>query len=180
MTQETNQQPQAAGQQKPQFTLNIPEVVNLACNILHAGFIKQGDDKARALFKDLKEKDRLPLGTMTVGGQLKVGLTVSLDKKEFRGQFGFPLFKAGLQAMLNNIGQTINARQDLNFLTSDTGNVLIHKPGVVQKGEDINVLVLVLMPAAGRELNVCLTYLDPDQYESLRKTKTDNTQTTDQ
>lgn len=180
MTQETNPQPQAAGAQKPQFTLNIPEVVNLACNILHSGFIKQSEDKAKTLFKDLKEKDKLQAGTMTVGGQLNIGLTLSLDRKEFRGQFGFPVFKSSLQAMLNNIGQTINARQNLNFLTSDTGNILIHKPGVVQKGDDINVLVLVLMPAAGREMNVCLTYLDPDQYESLRKTKADNTQTTDQ
>lgn len=175
MTEEsTNPVAEAPGAQEQQLSLNIPEVVNLACNVLHGGFIAKGDEHGKKLFKDLKDSDKLNAGTMTLGGKLELALTISLDKKEFCGQFGYPVFKAGLQAMLQNIGKTINERGDLNYLTSDTGNIMIHKPGVVEKGGEYNVLVLVIMPKANRELNVCLTYIDPNQYESLRKAKESN------
>ncbi|MDN3638319.1 hypothetical protein QWY82_05770 [Simiduia curdlanivorans] len=171
MTEEATQQPQAASGEKPNITLNIPEVVNLACNVLHGGFIAKGDEHGKKLFKQLKEQDSMPAGTMTVAEKLSIQLSVALDRKEFRGQFGFPVFKATLQAMLQNIGKTINARQDLNFLTSETGNILIHKPGVIEKDGEFNVLVLVLMPKPKNEMQLCLTYLDPDQYETLRNAK---------
>lgn len=178
MTEEQTQQPEAAAA-KPQITINIPEVVNLACNVLHGGFIAKGDEHGKKLFKQLKEEDALPAGTMTVGDALTIQLNVSLDRKEFRGQFGFPVFKAILQAMLQNIGQAISARQDLNFLTSDNGNILVHKPGVIEKAGEYNVMVLVLIPTQNKEMNLCLTFLDPDQYESLRKAKEDTTQSMD-
>ncbi|BFM10208.1 hypothetical protein R50072_03610 [Simiduia litorea] len=171
MTETTTQQPQAASGEKPNITLNIPEVVNLACNVLHGGFIAKGDEHGKKLFKQLKEQETMPAGTMTVAEKLSIQLSVGLDRKEFRGQFGFPVFKATLQAMLQNIGKAINARQDLNFLTSDTGNILIHKPGVIEKDGEFNVLVLVLIPKPNNEMKLCLTYLDPDQYETLRKAK---------
>lgn len=172
MTEETIKPAADAPQaQQDQLSLNIPEVVNLACNILHGGFIAKGDEHGKKLFKDLKESETLNAGTMTVGGKLELALTISLDKKEFCGQFGFPVFKAGLQAMLQNIGKTLNERGDLNYLTSDSGNIMIHKPGVIEKAGEYNVLVLVIMPKANREMNLCLTYINPDQYESLRKAK---------
>ena len=171
MTEETSPQPQAVAGDKPNITINIPEVVNLACNVLHGGFIAKGDEHGKKLFKQLKDEERIPAGSMTVGEKLTIQLSVALDRKEFRGQFGFPVFKATLQAMLQNIGKAINARQDLNFLTSETGNILIHKPGVVEKGGEYNVLVLVLMPSQNKEMKLCLTYLDPDQYEALKKAK---------
>ncbi|UTA47628.1 hypothetical protein L1F30_15910 [Simiduia sp. 21SJ11W-1] len=169
----------AGAADKPNLTVNIPEVVNLACNILHGGFIAKGDEHGKKLFKQLKEQDKLAAGTMTVGEQLNIDLTISLDRKEFRGQLGFPVFKAILQAMMQNIGQAIKARQDLNFLTSDTGNILVHKPGVIEKDGEFNVMVLVIAPGQNKEMNLCLTFLDPDQYESLRKAKEDKTQSTD-
>lgn len=178
MTEDVTQ-PAAAAAEKPQLTVNIPEVVNLACNILHSGFIAKGDEHGKKLFKQLKEEDKLKAGVMTVGDKLEIDLTISLDRKEFRGQFGFPVFKAILQAMMQNIGQAIQARQDLNFLTSENGNILVHKPGVVEKAGEFNVMVLVLAPGQNKEMNLCLTFLDPDQYESLRKAKEDKTQSTD-
>ena len=179
MTDETTPQPEVASEQAPSdkkrnVTLNIPEVVNLACNVLHGGFIAKGDEHGKKLFKQLKEQESMPAGTMTVAEKLTLQLSVGLDRKEFRGQFGFPIFKATLQAMLKNIGKAINARQDLNFLTSDTGNILIHKPGVIEKDGEFNVLVLVLIPSKNGEMTLCLTYLDPDQYDALRKAKENN------
>jgi hypothetical protein len=178
MTEETTQQPQPE-ENKPKLTVRIPEVVTLACNVLYGGFFAKGDEHGKKLFKQLKDEDKLPAGNMTVGEEITIQLTVSLDRKEFRGQFGFPVFKTILQTMLQNIGQTIEAREDLNFLTSDNGSILVHKPGVVEKDGEFNVMVLVLTPNEDKEMNLCLTFLDPDQYESLRKAKEDKQKTTD-
>ena len=179
MTEETQAPADGQAAAANQLTLNIPELVHLACNLLHGGFFAKGDEHGKKLFKDLKESEKLEAGTMTVGGKVPIKLQISLDKKEFRGQFGFPVFKAGLQAMLQNIGQTLNARGNLNFLTSETGNIMIHKPGVIEKAGEYNVLVLVLMPGKNQDMTLCLTYIDPDQYESLRKTK-DSANTTEE
>lgn len=176
MTEETTPQPQAVTGAKPQMTINIPEVVNLACNILHGGFIAKGDEHGKKLFKELKEQDKLAAGTMTIGSALDIKLTISLDRKEFRGQLGFPVFKGILQAMLQNLGRALQAKQDLNFLTSDNGNIMIHKPGVVEKAGEYNVLVLVLVPRQNKEMNLCLSFIDPDQYESLRSAKASTNQ----
>ncbi len=170
MTEAVTPQTDATAE-KPQLTINIPEVVNLACNILHGGFLAKGDEHGKKLFKQLKDEEKLAAGSMTVGEQVTIKLTISLDRKEFQGQLGFPVFKAILQAMLQNLGQALQARQDLNFLTGDNGNILVHKPGVIEKGGEYNVLVLVLAPSQNKEMNLCLTFLDPDQYEPLRKAK---------
>jgi hypothetical protein len=172
MTEETTPKPQAE-EGKPKVTIKIPEVVNLACNVLYGGFVAKGDEHGKKLFKQLKEEEKLPAGSMTVGESLTINLTVSLDRKEFRGQLGFPVFKTILRSMLLNIGQTMDAREDLNFLTSENGSILVHKPGVVEKDGEYNVLVLVLTPDDDKEMNLCLTFLDPDQYDSLRKAKED-------
>ncbi|WP_439134856.1 hypothetical protein [Pseudomaricurvus sp.] len=161
------------------FNLNMVQVLDLGCGIMHQAFVKQPADKAKALLKDLKHGKRIPLGALTltnknaegeVQDSLEVPMSLELDYSEFKGGgFGFPVFEAVLKAMLNQIGQTIKAKKDLNILTNQaTGGTLVHQPGVVKIDEQYNVLVVCIEPGKKEDIIFKLMFVDPDQYEQLR------------
>ncbi|MGH1371377.1 MAG: hypothetical protein ACRBBW_05020 [Cellvibrionaceae bacterium] len=164
---------------KKKFNLNLVQVLDLGCGILHQAFFKQKPDAAKALLKDLKAKKRISLGALTLSNKnaegdvqdsLEVPLAVELDYSEFKGGgFSFPAFQAALQAMLNQVAQTLKAKKDLNLLTNQkTGGALVHQPGVIKIGEQHNVMVIAIEPGGKEDIVLRLMFVDPDQYESLR------------
>lgn len=164
---------------KKKFNLNLVQVLDLGCGILHQAFFKQKPDAAKALLKDLKAKKRISLGALTLSNKdadgevkdsLEVPLAVELDYSEFKGGgFSFPAFQAALQAMLNQVAQTLKAKKDLNLLTNQkTGGALVHQPGVIKIGEQHNVMVIAIEPGGKEDIVLRLMFVDPSQYESLR------------
>lgn len=162
-----------------QFNLNLVQVLDLGCGILHQAFVKQPVDKAKSLFKDLKHGKTLSLGALTLTNKnsegevvaaLEVPLSLQLDYSEFKGAgFSFPVFEAALKALLTRIGQTMRAQKDLNILTNEqTGSALVHQPGVVQVAGQYNVLVVAIDRGKKGDLVFKLMFIDPDQYEQLR------------
>ncbi|MBU3069283.1 hypothetical protein KOI40_05585 [Aestuariicella sp. G3-2] len=171
-------------QSPKKFNLNMVQVLDLGCGIMHQAFIKQPADKAKALLKDLKNGKRIPLGALTltnknaegeVKDQLEVPMSLELDYSEFKGAgFGFPVFEAALKAMLSRIGQTLKAKKDLNILTNqETGGTLVHQPGVVKVDDQFNVLVVCIEPGKKEDIIFKLMFVDPDQYEQLRSEPAD-------
>ncbi|GAB3097722.1 hypothetical protein G8770_15320 [Aestuariicella hydrocarbonica] len=169
---------------KKKFNLNLVQVLDLGCGILHQAFVKQPADKAKVLLKELKGGKRISLGALTltsknaegeVKDSLEVPLSVEMDYSEFvGGGFGFPVFEAALKAMLNQIGQTLKAKKDLNILTNQqTGGALVHQPGVVKVGEQYNVLVICIEPGKKDDIVLKLMFVNPEQYEQLRTTPKD-------
>ncbi len=167
---------------KKKFNLNLVQVLDLGCGILHQAFFKQKPDAAKALLKDLKGGKKVSLGALTLSNKnqegevqdsLEVPLAVELDYSEFKGGgFSFPAFQAALQAMLNQIAQTLKAKKDLNLLTNQkTGGALVHQPGVIKIGEQHNVLVIAIEPGGKDDIVLRLMFVDPGQYESLREDK---------
>ncbi len=167
---------------KKKFNLNLVQVLDLGCGILHQAFFKQKPDAAKSLLKDLKGGKKVSLGALTLSNKddegeikdsLEVPLAVELDYSEFKGGgFSFPAFQAALQAMLNQIAQTLKAKKDLNLLTNQkTGGALVHQPGVIKIGEQHNVLVIAIEPGGKDDIVLRLMFVDPGQYESLRQDK---------
>ncbi len=167
---------------KKKFNLNLVQVLDLGCGILHQAFVKQPADKAKALLKELKHGKRIPLGALTLSNKnaegevvdsLEVPMSLELDYSEFKGGgFGFPVFEAALKAMLSQVGQTLKAKKDLNILTNQqTGGTLVHLPGVIQKDGQYNVLVICIEPGQKDSIILKLMFVDPDQYEQLRQDK---------
>ena len=165
---------------KKKFNLNLVQVLDLGCGILHQAFFKQKPDVSKNLLKDLKGGKRVSLGALTLSNKnedgevmdsLEVPLAVELDYTEFKGGgFSFPAFQAALQAMLNQVAQTLKAKKDLYLLTNQkTGGALVHQPGVIKIGEQHNVLVIAIEPGGKEDIVLRLMFVDPDQYESLRK-----------
>lgn len=162
-----------------QFNLNLGQVLDLGCGILHQAFVVQPADKAKSLFKDLKHGKTLSLGALTLTNKnsegealaaLEVPLSLQLDYSEFKGGgFGFPVFEAALKGMLTRIAHTARAKQDLNILTNpETGSALVHQPGVVQVAGQYNVMVVAIERGKKSDLIFKLMFIDPDQYEKLR------------
>ncbi len=171
--QETNQEPvveETTSEQphKQSVSVNLPELVGLAGNLLHTGFIKSAKDKARGVYKELKSGKVITVGAVNFSGTLEMDLKLALDVSEFKGPgLSFPAFEMALKALLKNLGGRLNNKQDLNILTSETGAILLHHPGIIRTAEaQVNVMVMTIEPTTGKkELTVRLMFVDPDQFE---------------
>ena len=157
---------------KPNITVNLPQILDLGCGVIQQVFFRQKEEQAKRAFKTLKHGELLNLGNLTLEAKdgdpsraRKLKVSLELKHSEFRGPgFGFPIFRVALQGLLERIATTLRARKDLNVLTNQaTGGVLIHHPGVVQTGEQINVLCLALEPG-DKGFIFRLMFVDPDQY----------------
>lgn len=179
----SDEQAQAA-QAKPHLKLNMVKVLDMGCGILHQLFIRQPVSKSKALLKDLKQGKQIPVGAITLtpkaqeGGDeaqagqppMEIPLAVSLDYSEFKGPgFSHPVFIEALSGMLHQIVTAMRAKQDLNIMTAPSGSMLVHKPGVVQIGGQFNVMLLTLEPAPKNSMLMKLMFVDPEQYESVRR-----------
>lgn len=157
------------------ITLNMIQILDLGCGILQQLFLKQSEDKAKAALKELKHGKSLSLGEITLTNPSEeapkipnIPLYLKLDYSEFRGPgFSFPAYKLALKLMIEKIVKTVRAKKDLNVLTNEeTGAVLIHQPGVIQIGEQINVMLLTIESAPKNGMLLKLIFVDPEQYKT--------------
>ena len=155
---------------KTELQLNLPELVNLAAKLLHRIFLDNPKDKARPIFKEIKSGTSVPLGQVTIDGQLTSDLALALDYSEFKGPgFNFDVFKTALVGILHQISEQFASRRDLNVMTSDEGTMLLHLPGMVEVSGQLNVLVMAFELANINNIVVKLMFLEPDQYEPYRR-----------
>ncbi len=159
---------------KKNVDLNLVEFVNLAAKLFDGLFIKAPKDKAKATFKDIKQGNSLDLGFITIQETLKPNLKLALDYTEFVGPgFNYDIFEASLKGILSQISQKFQAKADLNIMTSETGSVLIHLPGMTQLNEQLNVMVLAFELGDIKNVTIKLMFLEPSQYDALRKDQTE-------
>lgn len=150
--------------------LNIAELVNLAAKLLDQIFRHAPKDKTKPIFKELKSGKQIPLGRVTLDAKLTSELKLALDYSEFRGPgFNFDVFTAALGAILFQISEVFRERGELNVMTSEDATVLIHLPGAVQVGDQLNVMVLAFEMADINNIVVKLMFIDPEQYEPYRR-----------
>ncbi len=154
---------------KKNIDLNLVELVNLAANIFDRLFIKPPKDKAKSSFKEIKQGKSLDLGSVTIQESLKSNLKLALDYTEFCGPgFNFDVFEASLKGILSQISDKFKAKADLNIMTSETGSVLVHLPGMTQLNEQLNVMVLAFELGDIKTITIKLMFLEPGQYDALR------------
>ncbi len=157
---------------KPDLEINLAEMVNLAAKLLHTLFQAAPKDKAKPIFKEIKHGKTVALGSVTLQEKLTSNLTLALDYSEFRGPgFNFDVFKTALEGILRQISHAFQTRGELNVMNSDDGTVLIHLPGAVQQGDQLNVLVLAFEFGDIHNVVVKLMFIDPSQYEPYRRDK---------
>ncbi len=156
-------------EEKNQVQLNMVQLLNLSCNLLHQGFLSTTKQQAKQALKDLKAGKRIPVGKVTIQETYQLPLKLELDYSEFKGPFNFPSFEAALKGMLQRCGETLKAKKDLNILTNEeTGSALVHLPGVIEQDGRFNVLVTCFEMANNKEIVIRLLFVNPDQYPQFR------------
>lgn len=157
------------------ITLNLVQILDLGCGLLQQIFLKQAEDKAKAFFKELKSGKSIPIGEITLTNPSaeapklpSLPLSLQLDHSEFKGPgFSFPAYKTALSLMIGQIAKTVRAKKDLNILTNEeTGTMLVHQPGVIQIGEQLNVMLLTIESAPKNGIRLKLIFVDPEQYKT--------------
>lgn len=152
-----------------QVNINMVQLLNLSCNLLHQGFVKQPKIKAKQILKDLKAGKRIALGKLTVQEKHELPLRLELDYSEFKGPFNYPSFDAALRGMLQRCGETLKAKKDLNILTNEQqATALVHLPGIIEQDGRYNVLVTSFEMSNKKEIVIRLLFLNPDQYPQFR------------
>lgn len=151
-------------------TLNIDprRLFNLGANLIAAGFIKQAENEAKKLFKELKK------GGTLKGGQIKsekngqvIPIMLELDRKEYRGKFNFPNFDVAVRSLLQKFDTQARKDKELKELRTltnkDSGEVLFNLPSGVSIDGDINVLMMAVRPEAERII-VRLVFMEPEPF----------------
>lgn len=145
--------------------VNLPKLLELCGGILTRVFFESPKDKSKQLFKDIKKGSTPTLGNLKLGTQMKVDLVISMDYSQYVGPgFNFDVFHVSLRELLKNIAGALRGRQDLDIRTSEQGGVLIGRTGVVQVGEHVNVMMLVLETGTPGQVRMNLIYMDPEQF----------------
>lgn len=149
--------------------LNLPELVNLTAKILDRMFVQSPKDKAKPIFKDLKNKLAVLLGTIDLQPDVTSELKLVLEYSEFRGPgFNYDIFAAALHSILKQVSQAFQKKAELNVMTSEDGTVLVHLPGAIVFEGQLNVMVMAFEFFGTQSIQIKLMFLDPDQYEPYR------------
>jgi len=145
--------------------IDMAQFLTLSVNTLHNYFFNVPKEKSRRLYKEIAAGESVGIATLTVGDTKESGskepgnkepgskengikLKLCLDQSEFKGHLTFHLFQGALGMMLRNIADKIQRKADLNiFTSSETGEILIHLPGLVEDRGHLNVLVMGIAPS---------------------------------
>jgi len=152
---------------KNNIDINLVELVNLAAKILDQLFINAPKDKAKPVFKDIKQGKSFALGTVKIQELIESTISLDLDYSEFRGPgFNFDAFYTALQGILEQVSQKSQAKADLNIMTSEQGTILVHLPGMIEINKQLNVMVMAFDLGTMGHISIKLMFVEPDQYNA--------------
>jgi len=157
---------------KQNIDINLVELVNLTAKILDQLFIRAPKDKAKPVFKDIKQGKAFPLGNVTLQELIESTISLDLDYSEFRGPgFNFDAFALALRGILGQVSQKLQTKTDLNIMTSEQGTILLNLPGMIQIGDQLNVMVMAFDLGALKNISIKLMFVEPDQYKPEGKSE---------
>ncbi|MGS2724800.1 hypothetical protein ACVBEJ_13760 [Porticoccus sp. GXU_MW_L64] len=162
----TGPQEQAAQSGAQQRKVNFPELLNLCNGLLANLFYKLPKPKAKELFLEVKKGGSPVLGDITVGEHTKLKLKLTLDYSEFVGPgFNFDIFRTALKGLLERINTTLRLKADLGLRANQQGGVMVGFAGTVRKGDQFNVLMMVVDMGSPGEINLRLIFVEPSQFD---------------
>ncbi len=147
--------------------IDIVEVVNVAAKILASGFLSGPRDRAKQVFKKLKQGNSVEVGTVNMGPLKNAPFRLTLDYSEFKGPgFGFDSFSAALTSMLRHTESAFREKKDLNALMKDDQSefVLAALPGIVQHEGQTNVMMMNFSFSQRPDINLKLMFVEPSQF----------------
>ena len=158
--------------EKKEVDINIVQVLDVAAKALHAGFLSGSRAHAKREFKKLKQGHRTQVATLNMGELKNAPLSIELDYSEYVGPgFGFDSFTSALRSMLRHTELAFAEKKDLNLLASEDQTELIlgALPGIIQLGEQLNVMMMCLSFSEAPKIVVKLMFVEPDQFMATQK-----------
>ncbi len=153
--------------ENPEIDINIVSLLNIAAGILQTGFITGPRVSARQKFKKLKQGNSIKVATLNLGQLKDAPLKLQLDYSEYQGPgFGFDSFIVALKSMLRHTEAAFKKEKDLNMLTSQDQNevVLAALPGIVQREQQINVMLMSFSFNQAPDIILKLMFVEPGQF----------------
>ncbi len=131
--------------------LDLLKIFNLSANLLVASFQRQPNEDINELYKNLKQGKRVPAGKLTneKNGDV-IPLYLQLDRTNYRGKFNKRNFLKAVQILLEKFAQEVDTDEKLKKLEALTspmsGEILINVPAGMRVNEEINVLMISVLP----------------------------------
>ena len=151
--------------------IDIVKVVDVAAKILTSGFLSGPRDRAKQVFKKLKQGNSVEVGTVNMGPIKNAPFRLQLDYSEFKGPgFGFDSFSAALTSMLRHTESAFREKKDLNALMNEDQSeiVLGALPGIVQHGGQTNVMMMNFSFSQVPDITLKLMFVEPSQFSFVQ------------
>ncbi len=156
--------------EQTQTDIDLIQILGAAAEILRSGFITGPKDRAKQVFKKIKRGDSVKIATLNLGTLSNAPLNLTLDYSEYVGPgFGFDSFIAALTSMLGHTETAFKQKKDLNMLANEDNNeiVMAALPGIVQRGEQTNVMLMNYSFSQMPNIVLKLMFFDPNQFSFI-------------
>ena len=128
-------------------------------------FFRQEKTAAKRAYSDISSGGSIPFLEISAAEKGEITCSLALDHSEYVGKLNFSAFRDILAAHLQQIAAKLKNEEDLNIFTNQqTGDLLFHIPGILQRDDTVNALVTSVEQREPGELIVKLMFLDPANY----------------
>ena len=146
---------------------------------LNNHFFANTRDDSKRLYVSLTEKTSVPFMHINAAESGEIHCDLALDSSEYVGKLNYGQFRKCLAVMMQSVSSRIEAKQDLNVMNSDNGDILFNVPGIVQSDSQLNVLVSGVSQTGPGKVVIRLMFLDPSLYVAALKPQSEDPQNRD-
>ena len=140
-------------------------------------FVNTRDDSKR-LYVSLADGKAVPFMHIDADESGEIHCDLALDNSEYVGKLNYGQFRKCLAVMMQSVSSRLDAKQDLNIMNSENGDILFNVPGIVQSGSQLNVLVSGISQTGPGKIVIRLMFLEPSHYVTALNAHKDNKQET--
>ena len=146
---------------------------------LNNHFFANKRDESKRLYVAIAENKAVPFMHINAADSGEIYCDLTLDKSEYVGKLNYGQFRKCLAVMMQSISSRLEAKQDLNVMNSENGEILFNVPGIVQSDSQLNVLVSGISQAGPGKIVIRLMFLDPSHYVAALNPQKDDPQNED-
>lgn len=147
-----------------EVTIDSPKLLFAILENLNTQFYATNRDASKRVFQLLVEGKNIPFMRIDMGEAGEVLCELSLDHSEHVGKLNFSSFRKVLAVMMLGIKERLEAEKSLNIMSSESGELMFHIPGIHHSSDGINVIVSGFRQTAPGMAVVRLMYLNPEHY----------------
>ena len=150
-----------------QTPIDLPEhdLISTISVGLNGYFYANSREESKRIYTALKSGKQIKFMQLSANNGSQINCDLTLDTSQYLGKLNFSKFRKGVAMMMMAMKQRLDAKQSMNMLTSDNGDILFNVPGIVKAADGtVNVIVTGFRQIGPGRALVRLMYLNPKQY----------------